>query len=255
MAVRYGLKVWSDNTGILDSARILIDEGLFHYLEITPVPGTDRAAFVESGLPFIIHVTTERWGFNIADQDKEEFNRKILGECISWADSLDAEILILHPGYGYLSAAENFLSREEDPRIVIENMPVTGLSGEPMVGYSPGQIRRLRGERFGFCLDLNHAVKAAVSQKMDYRALIREFLALKPLVFHIADGTLANEKDEHLPIGAGEYDIPFLKRCIEEQPGAFLTIETPRPSGTLRDDRENLERFASAQDRSGDRKV
>jgi deoxyribonuclease-4 len=78
---------------------------------------------------------------------------------------------------------------------------------------------------------------------MEYRALIREFIRLKPSVFHIADGMLGYEKDEHLPLGEGEYDIAFLKHTIGEYGPSRVTFETPRGPGSLEEDVKNLGRY------------
>jgi len=244
--IRFGIKIWSGDTDLLEPAADLIRRGIFHYLELTPIPGTDIRPFLGRGIPYIIHAPTEQFGMNIADPRQWKQNRALIATALDWAGPLDAEFAILHPGYGHPYDAHEFLGTLSDPRILIENMPGTGLSGEAMVGASVEEVKYLMGGDFGFCLDLNHAIKAAVSQKVDYRALIREFISLKPSVFHIADGTLTNEKDEHLPIGEGEYDIAFLKCCIEGQGDALVTLETPRPYGSLQDDLGNRERFLLA---------
>jgi deoxyribonuclease-4 len=241
--IRFGLKIWSRDTDLLDSAADLIEQGLFHYIELNVVPGTDSGPFEDLQLPTIVHATTERHGVNIADRDLRDSNLALIAVCMDWADRLGSRVVILHPGYGKLHDAEEFLDLVDDRTIAIENMPKVGINNEEMVGYAPDQVVALRKGRFGFCLDLNHAIKAAVSLKRDYRTLIREFISLKPSVFHIADGMLTNEKDEHLPIGDGEYDIAFLKHCIEEYGDAQVTFETPRLSVSLADDLSNRERF------------
>jgi deoxyribonuclease-4 len=244
--IRFGLKIWSRDTDLLEPAADLIHQGIFHYLELTPIPGTDIRPYLDYRIPYIVHMPGEQFGMNIADPDQGMQSREMIGTALEWAGQLNAEFAILHPGYGHPDDAREFLRTLSDPRILIENMPGTGLSEEAMVGASVEEVKYLMGGNFGFCLDLNHAIKAAISLKRDYRALIREFLSLKPSVFHIADGMLTNERDEHLPIGEGEYDIAYLKRCIEEYGGALVTLETPRPHGSLKDDLGNRERFLLA---------
>jgi deoxyribonuclease-4 len=84
------------------------------------------------------------------------------------------------------------------------------------------------GSKFGLCLDLNHAVKAAISLGLDYKDFISEFMELNPSYFHIADGRLDYEKDEHLAIGEGEYDFEFLKNLMRFANNTQVTFETPR---------------------------
>jgi len=115
-----------------------------------------------------------------------------------------------------------------------------------MLGFTPEQIKELTGNRFGFCLDLNHAIKAAVSLKKDYKKYIKEFLKLKPAMFHISDGNLDQEKDEHLDIGKGEYDFKFLINCVKENESKYLTLETPKDNlNSCKQDLENLKKLKS----------
>ena len=241
--VQFGLKLWSTDAALLPGAVDLIREGAFHYLEIVPVPGTPMEPFAAAGLPSVIHAASEQHGVNIADPARKDLSRRLVDRCLAWADRLGSPQVILHPGFGDPAVAARFLARLGDRRIVIENMPKVGLFGEPMVGYDRTGLVPLLGACSGFCLDLNHAVKAAVSLRVDYRAFTRDLMGLSPVLFHISDGTLATERDEHLSIGDGEYDFTFLTRCIARRPGARVTLGTPRPSGTLRDDLANRGRL------------
>ena len=95
------------------------------------------------------------------------------------------------------------------------------------------------GDRdMGLCLDFEHAVKAAV----DYKEYVQGFMGLEPKMFHVSDGTLSEEKDEHLGIGEGEYDFGFLMGCIyNNRTMNYLTLETPRTkSNSLDCDLKNL---------------
>jgi len=227
--VQFGLKLWSTNKDTMSQAEDLISRGLFDYIELTPIPGTEVTPFLSFDLPYIVHITTERHGLNIADRKKRYSNLKIIENCVLWADRLDAKYLILHPGYdGSIYNAVNFLDEIQDKRILIENMPKIGITDESMLGYSPKQIQQLMGCKFGFCLDFNHAIKAAVSLKLDYKAYIRDFLKLDPDVFHVSDGCLSHGKDEHLAPGEGDYDFKFLMQCISSLPSKYITLETPR---------------------------
>ena len=92
-------------------------------------------------------------------------------------------------------------------------MPVVGLDDESLIGHDSDQLKLLMGSKFNFCLDLNHAIKAAISLDLPYQDFITELLKLNPKVFHIADGQLDIEQDEHLNIGQGNYDFKFLLDC------------------------------------------
>ncbi|MDY6931781.1 MAG: TIM barrel protein, partial [Halobacteriota archaeon] len=177
----------------------------------------------------VIHITTERQGVNIADLTKKKLNLKRINNCVEWADKLNAKYLILHPGYGLVDDAIEFINDIKDRRFLIENMPKVGLDDEPMIGYKSEQMEELMDDTdMGFCLDLNHAAKAAVSLNTPYKEFIGELLKLRPKMFHISDGKLDNEKDEHLNIGEGDYDFEFLLKCINDNPSKLVTFETPR---------------------------
>ena len=70
---------------------------------------------------------------------------------------------------------------------------------------------------------------------------IGQLSELNPKMYHLADGTLSNEKDEHLHFGQGEYDLAGIIKIINsDRP---VTLETPRK--TLADDLANLEKLNS----------
>ena len=227
---------------MLDEAHLLIEKGVFQYVELMPVPNTDIAPFLEYDFLYIIHVTTEQYGFNIADKEKKEVNMKIMDECMRWADKLDALYVVLHPGFGSLDTALTFLESFHDKRILIENMPKVGLLNEGMVGYTPEHISTLMGDTCGFCLDFGHAIKAARSVGKEYKEYVREFLALEPNMFHLSDGMPSNEKDEHLAVGDGDYDFAFLMKCVQP-PSIHATVEIGRHLNSLEEDVRSVEKL------------
>ena len=242
--IKFGLKLWSINYNLIEEAEKLIKKDIFQYIELMVAPDTEISPFLKIEVPYIIHITSERWGLNIADKEKEDFNLRLISQNIKWADALGAEYLILHPGFGEIETAKKFLEKIKDKRILIENMPRVGMNNEKMLGFSPEQIKELTGDEFGFCLDLNHAIKAAISLKKDYKKYIKEFLKLKPAMFHISDGNLDREKDEHLNIGEGEYGFKFLINCVKESQSKYITMETPRNNlNSLEEDLENLKKL------------
>ena len=240
-----GLKLWSTNTDLVPEARALVQEGIFSYLEITVVPGTKSRPFAQAGVPCVIHAPADRFGFDIARPEKAVAGRKTLTECSRWADLLGADRIILHPGSESLPDALTFLAGVTDTRVCIENMPRAGLNGEHLIGATKEELSALLGERFSFCLDLNHAVKAAGAEGAEYHRFIQDLLILNPVMFHLADGHIAVVTDEHLPLGAGDYDMGFLVRCIADGPSPRVTLETPRTAlHSLDEDRRAAEAIA-----------
>jgi len=228
MKVKFGLKLWSTNTDLIDQAVRLIDEKSFNYLELLVIPGTSISQFIID-IPYIIHIPHHKFGVNIGEASKKEYNIEKVNESITWADKLNAKYLILHAGHGSMEDAEDMLYEIMDDRILIENMPKVGIDDEKMIGYSPEQIEKLLGERsMGVCLDFGHAMKAAISLGINYKKYVNKFLIFEPKVFHISDGMLNFEKDEHLNIGEGGYDLGYFSECVRTNPSKLITLETPR---------------------------
>lgn len=242
--MKYGLKLWSINTVLIDEAVRLIDEKVFDYIELFVIPDSEITSFLID-VPYIIHIPHEKFGVNIGDPSVNEYTLQKIDESIIWADQLNAKHLILHAGHGSMHHATNLLRELSDSRFLIENMPKVGLGGEAMIGYSPAQIEELIGDSdIGVCLDFGHAVKAAVSFGVDYRGYVQGFMRLEPRVFHVSDGKLSGERDEHMGIGEGEYDFGFLMRCVERNRSEMVTMETPRVSQcSLAEDVGNIKKL------------
>jgi endonuclease IV len=245
MKIKFGLKLWSTNRALLSEAAKLVRKDIFQYVELMPVPDTDISPFFKVNIPYVIHVTTETYGVNIADRNKQRFNMETLDVCREWADKLEAKYLVLHPGYGSINCAAEFLEKIEDERILIENMPKIGINNEKMVGCTVEQLSRLMNDGLGLCLDFGHAIKAATSLKKDCREYVEELLKLTPSMFHVSDGKLNYEKDEHLHVGEGDFDFSFLAGCIERSESRYVTLETPRSLASLDEDYRNLEKLKS----------
>ena len=243
--MKFGLKLWSINTDLIDQAVHLIDENVFDYIELMVIPDSEIKPFLID-VPYIIHIPHEKFGVNIGDPAAKEYSLQKINESITWADRLNAKHLILHAGHGSMQHATDLLRGLSDSRLLIENVPKVGLGGEVMIGYSPAQIEELIGDSdIGLCLDFGHAVKAAVSLGVDYKEYVLGFMRFKPNVFHMSDGMLGEEKDEHLRIGVGEYDFRYLMECVYVGENInYITFETPRVSlNSLNCDLENLKYF------------
>jgi len=237
--MKFGLKLWSINIDLIDQAVHLIDEKVFDYIELMVIPDSEIKPFLID-VPYIIHIPHEKFGVNIGDPAAKELSLQKINESIAWADRLNAKHLILHAGHGSMQHAIDLLRGLSDGRLLIENMPKVGLGGEAMIGYSPAQIEELIGDSdMGLCLDFGHAVKATVSLGVDYMEYVKRFMGLRPRVFHVSDGTLSGERDEHLGIGEGEYDFGFLMGCVGSGT-KLVTVETPRlKQNSLDDDTYN----------------
>lgn len=242
--IKFGLKLWSKNYNLVSQAQELIKQDVFQYVELMVLPGDDISIFENAAIPYILHIPHNDFGFNIGEEKTLDFSKEILNQNIKMADRLSAKYLILHPGFGQMAVAGKFLQNMQDNRILIENMPKTGSNGETMIGFDLKQLKELMQDKFGFCLDFEHATKAALSMETDHRQFIKELLGLGPKVFHICDGTLLKGPDMHLSIGEGEYDFNFFAECIKGGGSKYVTLETARRNlNSLDEDIKNLEKI------------
>lgn len=239
-----GVKLWTTGYNLLGEAKTLIDEGIFAYVELLINPDfLDKKPFLACKIPYVIHTTHDNFGVNLGNPSKKKYTLKMINESIMWADELDAKFIILHAGTGDAAASRDALLEISDERILLENMPVKGIYGDECLGYDVDSISKLMtiGD-FGLCLDFGHAVKASISLKRNYTEVIDEFLELGPGMFHLSDGTLNEELDEHLNIGDGEYDFEYIKKCFEKTGVNSVTLETPRNNNdSLKEDIENVQ--------------
>jgi sugar phosphate isomerase/epimerase len=224
---KYGLKLYSTDVTILPAAVNLVDLKLFHYIEVTRVPDTPVAPFAEHSIPYVIHGAITGWMTDFGNPDRKYENMKIMDDNISWANALNAKHIIIHPGEGWIDNVITFFKKINDNRIIFENMPKYGIHKEDMIGYSPGQIRQLQADRFGFCLDFSHAIKTALTLGKNIEQYIVEFMGNNPSMFHICDGRFDNLDDEHLPIGMGKFNFTLFKSMImKTKYPRRITIET-----------------------------
>ena len=80
--------------------------------------------------------------------------------------------------------AIDLLRGVSDSWLLIENMPKVELGGEAMIGYLPAQIEELIGDtNMGLCLDSGHAVKVAVSFRVNYKEYMLRFMGLSRWCF------------------------------------------------------------------------
>lgn len=247
--MKFGIKLWSINHELYEEAVDLIKRGKADYLELLYVPGAkDKLEFLKQNkIPVIIHAPTYHHRVCFSDNNFEK-NDKMFKETVKIADYLNAEKIIIHPGKGNGENFARFLRQHQDNRIIIENMPKVALDGALCTGYSPSQIRGflLLGP-FSFCLDFSHAIKASLSLKLDYKEYLKKFMKIKALMFHISDGRLSIETDQHLSLGEGNFDLSFIKKLIKENEAAThksknLTFEVPKGQG-LKNDIKNIELF------------
>jgi endonuclease IV len=247
-----GLKLWSTNDFYISDAAKLYKKGLYKYIELSVVPNSFNnyiSDWKKLAIPFVIHAPHFMNGMNLADKNHWEKNNTLSSEAICYADELQADIIIFHPGVnGDIKETARQIKRINDNRIVIENKPYHALDNLGVcAGYSPDMIEFIKRTcRAGFCLDIGHAIYAANALKIDPLSYIKDFMALEPKIYHLSDGPHNETFDQHMHLGKGSFD---LKKIVNEiNTNMPITLETPKEQRTgLRDFIEDVSYIESCR--------
>lgn len=251
MSAQFGLKVWSRNNNYVRAAAKLYEEGVYQFIEIYAYPGTEEVAVsLWKGIkaPFVVHAPHFMHGLNFSDKDKYQSNIKMAEAALSFADKLNADTVIFHPGIkGDYRETARQMKDLKDRRIIVENKPyviakaVLGLKADDnCVGYSPADIDYImQGAGVGFCLDIGHAICAANGQGIDRMRYLQDFMVLRPKMFHISDGDWDGIVDKHYNIGAGSYHFKEILKLLP--PNSQISVETEKASeDNLNDFKEDV---------------
>ena len=235
-----GLKLWSINTDYyLTEARRLFEEGVYDYLELYIVPGTleNLSKWRKLKIPYIIHCPHFAHGFNLAQTQKQAFNREIFYEVQEYADALQAPLIIIHGGMGgEAEETARQLAALHEARALIENKPhhVITKTGERLMcrGTTPEEIDAIcRTAGCGFCLDFGHAICSANSHGVPWMEYVQSFLNLGPIMFHLSGiQDAASEIDSHSHISVNEGIVRQILRLVTD--GKRISIETNKESRT-----------------------
>ena len=198
------------------------------FFEVMAIPRSNFRSLKCLGKPFTIHTIHGNFGFNPADPEKDRKNRLGVETAAKAADILDADKIVVHPGWkeNGRCSIENSISfiSKLDSRFIVENMPALK-KGAPHFGGSIHEIKRILNKTGkGMCLDFAHAAEFAYNYHMDYIKFIKSMMKLKPMYFHISDTKIRTKKDMHLHLREGTLKILYLESIIPEN--SRLLIET-----------------------------
>ena len=243
---RYGLKLWSTNENYMKTAKELYEKQVYDYIELYAVPSSyDKYVHMWKALdiPYIIHAPHFMHGINFSIKENEQNNIFLSYEALKFADFLQAEKIIFHPGIkGDYKETARQLKLLNDSRILIENKPKNvAVTNEYLkdddicVGYDYKQMEYILLEtNLRFCLDIGHATCAANSENKNYINVLKEFMKLNPYMFHISDGDITSNIDKHYNIGSGSYDFKTIFSLIPDD--AIISVETEKNSKDNLDD-------------------
>lgn len=247
--INLGLKIANTDFGLIPE--IYSHLNLIDYLEVILLPefeAQDIKVIGELKLPYVIHLAHSGHGIDFGDESKSEANLRYINKINRLAKSLKPICWNLHPESGSVKLAISNIKKLEIENIALENMPELSLHGGTLLGSTPGKIRVFfkRLPNLKFCFDFGHAIKTALLKQVGYLDFIRKFIKFKrPSVFHLSDGSLEQQVDEHLPLGEGNYDLSQIKQILLNFQGKInLTFETPREiEKGIEDDLESINFF------------
>jgi endonuclease IV len=228
--MKIGVKLYPDR--LEDAKRLQHDADYFEVLarqdqrkDVEAFGGLDKPTLV-------VHNEHLRFGVNISDRNKHDLNLKSVRFAQEMADRFDSKYIILHSGKkdGDYSVRNiiDFYKEIGDKRIVTENLPFKSkAAGKSYVGF--GRIREeiseiMKAAGVGLCFDFGHAWSVAFGLGKDHVKMTREFLKLKPSMFHFYDSLLKGEMETHLNIGDGDADVAFFKSLLPRN--AIVSLET-----------------------------
>lgn len=245
---KFGLKLWSINENYIKDAKKLYEKGVYNYIELFAVPNSYKKfinLWKDLDIPFIIHAAHSAKGLNLAKKEFLSDNLKLAQEAFKFADDLNAETIIFHPGVdGDIKETVRQLNKIIDSRIVVENKPYYGIYDNVICnGHSPEEIKFvMENTGVGFCLDLGHAIYSANTKKIGPFLYIKEFLKLNPKMFHISDGDMNGVYDEHKNIGKGSFDIKTILSLVPED--SYISVETNKNfKSSLKDFEQDVARL------------
>ncbi len=250
--IKFGVKISKGTINLLEEIYNNLD--IIDFIEITIKPNfnlRDLKWIKELKTPFAIHLPNSNYGINFGEVKYEENNSNFtrsINQNLALFKTLNPICYIIHPESGDQQYSIKNLKKIQLSPLAIENMPIKGIHGEKMIGYD---IESLKGffdeiQNLEFCFDINHAIKAATTKKVDYLKFIREFLNFRnPIIFHIASGDLNVHFDDHLHLDEGNYDLNAIKNILfEYKENIHLTFETPRNvENKIEDDLRNMRIF------------
>lgn len=238
-----GIKLWSDNLYYLNEIIRLQRMQTFDYIELYSLPGTfDKHIDFWTNLKshYIIHASHFGHGVNLGQKEAEDINRKLINEARAFADRLNADIVIVHPGInGTKEETIRQLNGFNDQRLIIENKPYYGYTKDQIcVGSAPSDINAIMQETgLRFCFDVGHSIYAANGLGINPFQIICDFTKMNPVVVHLTDGDWAALHDVHKHYGEGNFPLSDILDLLPSE--KLFTNEAGKKS------KENLNDFES----------
>ncbi len=250
--IKYGLKIWSNNTDWFEEAVERHKREEFDFVEIYSNSEVAHDYLALEKLKQIPVLAT-----HIGHLDKAGFHDFFLTkeQEPAWqmtrelTDFFEAPRIVVHPANNHNPGSfwEN-LKKLNDERIIIETMPVISpLGGENRkFGTNIDDIIEISKQK-KICLDICKSIKAAVYHDKPYKEFLLEILGeIEPEYMHISGCDLRSPIDQHLDLWEAEFDVKWIRETIEEYAKdkvVYLAFETPKSGKGLENDIKNIEYF------------
>lgn len=246
---KLGLKLWSINENYAKIVEDVYNQEPFDFIELYAIPDTyndniQHWTHLKKHLTFKIHAPHFMHGVNFSDKNNHDNNFKLIEDAFKFADSLDADTIIFHPGIaGDYKESTRQMSEIKDNRAFVENKPYkldisktsTLKENDRSVGAKFNEIAYiLENTTLNFCLDIGHSVATSNALNLDVYEELNRFNKLVPKHYHLSDGDINSDMDSHDNIGVGNYDFKKLFEIITDN--IPITIESNKKSPENLDD-------------------
>ena len=246
---KLGLKVWSINENYAKIVEDVYNQEQFDFIELYALPDTYNETInywtpLKKNITFKIHAPHFMHGVNFSNKDNYNNNFKLIKDSFKFADSLDTDTIIFHPGIaGDYKESAIQMSQINDSRAFVENKPYklettkTSLLKETdkSVGAKFSELAYiLENTSLKFCLDIGHSVATSNALNLDVYEELNRFNSLNPQHYHLSDGDIKSDIDLHYNIGEGNYDYNKLFEIINDN--IPITIESNKNSNENLDD-------------------
>ncbi len=246
---KLGLKLWSINESYAKIVEDVYNQEPFDFIELYALPNTYNENInywtqITKNITFKIHAPHFMHGVNFSDKNSCDNNFKLIEDAFKFADSLDADTIIFHPGIaGDYKESAIQMSHIKDSRAFIENKPYKLEVGkgsilketDRSVGAKYSDIEYiLENTSLNFCLDIGHSIATSNALDLDVYEELNRFNKLTPKHYHLSDGDMNSDIDSHYNIGEGNYDFKKLFEIINKD--TPITIESNKTSSKNLDD-------------------
>lgn len=253
--IKYGLKLWSNNTHLFDEFVLRYKKNEFDFVEIY-----SNSEFEHNYRELEKLRDLSVLGVHMGHLDKAGFHTFYLTEVqkkpwqmtVELADFLDSPRIIVHPAveHNWDSFQEN-LKKIDDPRILIESMPAKSPLDDAtrIFGTSLEDLKKIKTIK-EICLDIIKFIKACKYHNISYKEYIEKALQdLQPQYFHISGGNFDDPVDQHNNIWEGNCDWKWIRENLvrySDKKDIYLVFETPKVGENLDNDIKNIEYFKNA---------